>query len=48
MYMFVQSNPEEYEPKKFCHDGYGIPMDHIIMVSSKNDKLAILKMHRRS
>lgn len=44
VYVCSKANPEEYESKmKFCHDGYGIPMDHIIMVSSKNDKLAILK-----
>lgn len=39
IYVCSKAAPEEYESKKkFCHEGYGIPDDHIFLTSSKKDK----------
>lgn len=44
IYVCSKAAPEEYESKrKFCHEGYGIPMDHIFLTSSKKTKVSILK-----
>ena len=43
MYVPKQLQRNMNPRKKFCHEGYGIPMDHIFLTSSKKTKVSILK-----
>ncbi len=44
VYVCSKAAPEEYESKKkFCHEGYGIPVDHIFLSSTKKEKVSILR-----